>query len=39
MTGENFIYSDCESMCRLTVETRIEEILKGLDLSFMKIHC
>lgn len=26
-------------MCRLTVETRIEEILKGLDLSFMKIHC
>lgn len=29
MTGENFIYSDWESMCALTVETRIEEIFAG----------
>lgn len=35
MTGENFIYSDWESMCALTVETRIEEIFA----SFIRILC
>lgn len=35
MTGENFIYSDWESMCALTVETRIEEIFAGFIRIFL----
>lgn len=35
MTGENFIYSDWESMCALTVETRIEEIFASFIRVFL----
>lgn len=35
MTGENFIYSDWESMRALTVETRIEEIFAGFIRIFL----